>query len=299
MSGKTSLDARLIQSVAVEEPLLLDLPSYPENSLELLSMATDMEIDPRPKRPKLTLRIPPKLVEDSKRKLSENPPDNDTGLLIRKLKNQRITFTLYELLKMSPYFREEVMKMIRPMRDDKMTEVREMHTESLGAPRYPAIIQNQDVIALIDGGSAINVMRYNLAKQLGLTIQQTPTSKLVKLGDGSTINVNNYVADVILTIGGLSMPITALLMNSPDYDILLGRNWLNKVNAITSWRDGIFRIRWHGQEIELREKPLERVPTAVECCAMTSAQPMELVEEVATIKMKDDLETLTFDDCRV
>ena len=128
------------------------------------------------------------------------------------------------------------------MRDIKSSEVREMHTESIGALRYPATIQNQEVIALIDGGSAINVMRYGLAKQFGLTIQRTPTSKLVKLGDGSTINVNNYVADVILTKGGLSMPITALLMNSPDYDILLGRNWLNKVNAITSWRDGIFRI---------------------------------------------------------
>ena len=82
----------------MEESLLLDLPYYPENTLELLSMATDMEIDPQPKRPKLTLRIPQRLVEDSKRKLSENPPDNDTSILIKKLKNQRITFTLYELL---------------------------------------------------------------------------------------------------------------------------------------------------------------------------------------------------------
>lgn len=261
---------RLLEEVHFPDIISMELPEEPQTSLELLSMATAMEIDPpTTEKPKVILKIPRTVVEQSKKRLfEESSVDKDAFEFIRKLKTQRITFTLYELIRISPYFREQVMKLVKQSQQSS-SELLEMHTESVGAPRYPAKLQGHSVIAIIDGGSAINVIQKNLAQQLGFTINTTAVPRPVKLGDGSTVLLNQYVADVNLTIGEITMPISALLMDCPDYELLLGRNWLNKVEALTIWKRGLFRIRWHGQEADLIEKVFERPANEVECCSLS------------------------------
>ena len=286
---------RLLDSSHVDEQVTLDLHKCPSDSLELLSIASEMDIDPS-KKPKLSIKIPKIVVDESRKRALEQSGNSDENMFLRRLRNQRITFTLYELLKISPYFRDEVMKLLRPPNtNSNTTEVREMHTEVAGAPRHPAKVQGCSVVALIDGGSAINVLRRKLATNLNLTIFKMATPKAIKLGDGSSLQLTDYVADVNLEIGGIIMPFTALLMDAPDYDLLLGRNWLNKVNAVTLWRNGIFRIQWHGREVELNEKLPERVASFAECCSMATYDLQKNSHELTTfgsIKTQTDTKPL-------
>lgn len=91
---------------------------------------------------------------------------------------------------------------------------------------------NEEILtALADGGSAINLMREDIAQRHGYTINRGPASS-IKLADGSTSQFAGTIEDVPITVGTCTVCCTFFILSKANYEILLGRPWECAVEAM-------------------------------------------------------------------
>lgn len=277
---------------ADEEEVLLLIPEIPTTSAELFVMAKRkaediQELEKTTERSAI-IKVPKRIVQREMDKFknyyNNNQSQNEDSSMLFKFKNQRVYFTIYDLLVYSPSLREDIIKLIEGMSHKKEpdVDVKLIAATTKGAPRFPAMLHGEHITTIIDGGSGINVISTSLAKKLGLSINTLSKPINITLGDGSSAEGSHYIADVIVKIGGIDVPVSAIAMQNCDYELLLGRPWLAKVHAVTDWHEGIFHFRWHGQEATITE---ENCGKSDECLtiAINHETEHENVEERATL----------------
>src|SRR3954469_10817415 len=103
---------------------------------------------------------------------------------------------------------------------------------------------------IADTGAGKTVISENFMNCLGWSIDK-PTKVTFTVATGEKATALGIVKNVPITVGGLTIPISAMVTTSTTYDVLLGNNWLIKANAIVDLANTRLTISAHNQEVSV------------------------------------------------
>ncbi|KAG9303128.1 hypothetical protein G9A89_005086 [Geosiphon pyriformis] len=94
-----------------------------------------------------------------------------------------------------------------------------------------AEIKGKPIHLILNSGSAGSIITYQLMQQLK---KNTPVGE-----------IDNFP----LTLDGITIPVKVLVMDAPQYQALVGNDWLQKANANLNWETQELTISYQGQHI--------------------------------------------------
>jgi hypothetical protein len=94
----------------------------------------------------------------------------------------------------------------------------------------PVRLQGKPLSAMVDTGSVITLMGEPCANRLGLKTEQCPPIAM-KLADNSRTMADRTITDAEIEIGNLSIPVDIRILPRVTYDMILGKDFLQKVKA--------------------------------------------------------------------
>lgn len=224
------------------------------SSNELRSMAKrsrEMEDDISSTQSKTpnTIRIPLKLLNNESKRVGKLLRLDD--LLTLDLKNHKVKVPLMMLIEYSPPLRDKIIEYLSSKSAEENRIINSNEFSDNNAPRIPVIISNHSYLAILDGGSSINVISESVAIATNAKILQNSKPLNVVLGHGQSILVTKKIEKLIFSINNHNFIIDAYVLPNVDYDLLIGRPWLNENNVVTYWKDGIFEIDDGNETFEL------------------------------------------------
>lgn len=110
------------------------------------------------------------------------------------------------------------------------------------AARCDVYINDEKLPAVIDSGAATSIMTKKLMKKLGYTIDQ-PSNLVIVTANGNRVRSLGKIQQVPLEIEGESLPTSFQVLDSMDDTLILGNDWLRKVQAILNWKKGTLTIQ--------------------------------------------------------
>lgn len=156
-------------------------------------------------------------------------------------------------------------------------------------------VRGRPAEALIDCGSAINVLSSRQAEAAGVTVEDTPARRRAVMADGSTVDIKGVARNVQVRIGDVSQYVTFDVLDTTR-DVILGMKWLKKVNPHIDWK--LRTMQWVRRPMspEPEEDTPEQVAEAPQASAatetITRADPVEVTLE-PTVGMPTPLEEPT------
>ena len=88
---------------------------------------------------------------------------------------------------------------------------------------------------MVDTGSVVNVLNYDVYTRLGLVISG-PSTIILRLADNRPVPVEGVVEDVPVTVVGMTTLVTfhviRLSEGSSQYPMLLGRPWIKQMDCV-------------------------------------------------------------------
>ncbi|XP_050945501.1 uncharacterized protein LOC127150853 [Cucumis melo] len=140
----------------------------------------------------------------------------------------------------------------------------------------PCVIGNRLIShAMLDLGASINVMPYNVFKDLELNNLQK-TSVCIQLEDRSFISPLGIVEDVLVKIDKLIFPVDFYILEmneaclKPSHSILLGRPFLKTAKAIINVNKGSLSVEFDGDIVTFNIFESMRYPD--ECLSLCSLE---------------------------
>ena len=119
-----------------------------------------------------------------------------------------------------------------------------------GAPKTRVFKNDQETVALLDGGSATNIISLKYLEDIGVKdIVECPT--IFALADGSKKKAVGQVESISLEIQGIVRPVSAVVFDHNDYELLLGRPGLITFGVSTDWARQKWKMIRHGKELSL------------------------------------------------
>ena len=103
---------------------------------------------------------------------------------------------------------------------------------------------------IADTGAGKTVISEAFMDRLGWSIDK-PTNVTFTVATGEKAAALGVVKNVPITVGGLTIPISAIVSTSTSYDILLGNDWLIKANAVVDLANTTLTISAHNQEVSV------------------------------------------------
>ena len=129
----------------------------------------------------------------------------------------------------------------------------------------------------VDCGASHSFIDAELANELHLESRSSTTSK-ARLVDGSHVEFGEGLAPVKLQLGRFTCRIKFRTVKISDYDVILGRDWLERHNPTTDWRRGEVRVKLKGKLVTLpRFRCLSTRPTL----NLVSAEDLKLSRRIA------------------
>ena len=163
--------------------------------------------------------------------------------ILEDLGNISANITLKQLLYHSPEIREELKYSLGK-------KIRLAYIDSMGSPNFSFSISGTLYKnCILDGGANCNIISAQITKDKKLSI--SPCGEIyLKLADGTYVRPLGEV-NVTVEYEGRGEIVELLVLANPGYDILLGRPWLKKVDAITHWRDDRYSIELMNRQFEI------------------------------------------------
>jgi hypothetical protein len=117
----------------------------------------------------------------------------------------------------------------------------------------PVRLQGKALSAMVDTGSVITLMGEPCANRLGLKTEQCPPIAM-KLADNSRTMADRTIANAEIEIGNLSIPVDIRILPRVTYDMILGKDFLQKVKAkmIMDEAGPTMTIRYDEQKVTRR-----------------------------------------------
>ena len=116
-----------------------------------------------------------------------------------------------------------------------------------------------EATALVDSGASTDFIDPAFARRCDLTL--TPSSRSVKLADGSIVNAQGQVATTcgLAAAKGDPIPYAATFTATPleGYDMILGMSWLTAHDPLIGWNSRSITIRPAGTKVQRLIRPLE------------------------------------------
>lgn len=151
-----------------------------------------------------------------------------------------------------------------------------------GSPTIACVIGSSKIgQALLDLGSSVNLLPYNVYEQLGLG-ELKPTSIILQLADRSIKMPRGVVEDVLVQVDKFFYPVDFVVLDvhltpksSFQAPVILGRPFLATSNALINCRSGVLKLSFGNMTLELNIFNLCRQPQDLE-----DAQEVNLVESI-------------------
>ncbi|CAL9234153.1 unnamed protein product [Arabidopsis halleri] len=114
--------------------------------------------------------------------------------------------------------------------------------------RVQAVINRQQMVALIDNGSTHNFISERTANKLNL--KSTPTKPFdVKVADGHPLRCKEVYRQVAMDLGTATFVLDLFVLPLTGLDVVLGIQWLEQLGpTICDWKAKSMRFLWAGTE---------------------------------------------------
>lgn len=103
------------------------------------------------------------------------------------------------------------------------------------------VVHGQKVKVLIDSGASRVYVAEQCVDRLGLAVSSSPTTENIILPNGSHVPIHGRTS-FLLRLGTFHTTIDCRILNLPEFDIILGLQWLRAINPQTNWHTLEFKI---------------------------------------------------------
>jgi hypothetical protein len=112
---------------------------------------------------------------------------------------------------------------------------------------FDGVMNGQKVQVLIDCGATGNFVSEKTASRLKLPLVKKTIQDMVAVASGQQFP-STHVCQQEIRLGSFKDRDAFHLLDLPDFDVILGRPWLARLNPKIDWRTGLMRIRSGRQE---------------------------------------------------
>ncbi|KAG9288081.1 hypothetical protein G9A89_017676 [Geosiphon pyriformis] len=142
-----------------------------------------------------------------------------------------------------------------------------------------AEVEGKPIRLILDSGSAGSIITYQLMQQLKKNVNR-PAQTVIVTADGMKKTPVGEIDNFPFTLDRITILVKVLVMDAPQYQALIGNDWLQKANANLNWETQELTISYQGQHA--------RVPaicgTFNKCSEKTPAFEFEPEEKKPIIK---------------
>ncbi|KAG9306356.1 hypothetical protein G9A89_018239 [Geosiphon pyriformis] len=121
---------------------------------------------------------------------------------------------------------------------NKQKAITAMYTE--------ARVEGKPIHLILDSGLAGSIITYQLIQQLKQNVNR-PVQTVIVTADGMKKTLVGKIDDFLFSIDGITISVKVLVMNAPQYQALVGNDWLLKANANLNWETQELKISYQGQ----------------------------------------------------
>ncbi|KAG9287871.1 hypothetical protein G9A89_017466 [Geosiphon pyriformis] len=121
---------------------------------------------------------------------------------------------------------------------NKQKAITAMYTE--------ATVKKKPIHLILDSGLAGSIITYQLMQQLKQNIDK-PAQTIIVTADGMKKTPVGEIDNFPFTIDGIIILVKVFIMDAPQYQALVGNDWLLKTNANLNWETQELTISYQGQ----------------------------------------------------
>ncbi|KAG9285585.1 hypothetical protein G9A89_008562 [Geosiphon pyriformis] len=109
-----------------------------------------------------------------------------------------------------------------------------------------AEVKKKSIHLILNIGSTESIITYQLIQQLKRNVDQPAQTIIVTANDMKKTPVGE-IDNFLFTIDGITIPVKVLVIDAPQYQALVGNDWLQKANAKLDWKTQELQISYQGQ----------------------------------------------------
>ncbi|KAG9296207.1 hypothetical protein G9A89_014799 [Geosiphon pyriformis] len=109
-----------------------------------------------------------------------------------------------------------------------------------------AEVKGKPICLILDSEFAGSIITYQLIQQLKKNVDQ-PAQTVIVTADGIKKTPVGKIDNFPFTLDGITIPVKVLIMDAPQYQALVGNDWLQKANANLNWETQELTISYQGQ----------------------------------------------------
>lgn len=123
---------------------------------------------------------------------------------------------------------------------------------------YEGTFQGKDIMIMIDSGASKDYISSRWVSEQGIQIEGSPSQACV--ADGSNITILGHTKPGLMRIGNYQAAITPCVTKLWEPVLILGRQWLRKVNPSIDWRTDEATIKVKSREYKLTPAKVNGIP---------------------------------------
>ncbi|KAG9305361.1 hypothetical protein G9A89_011494 [Geosiphon pyriformis] len=109
-----------------------------------------------------------------------------------------------------------------------------------------AEVEEKTICLILDSEFAGSIITYQLMQQLKRNVDQ-PAQTVIVTADGMKKTSVEEIDNFLFTIDEITIPVKVLVMDAPQYQALIGNDWLQKANTNLNWKTQELTISYQGQ----------------------------------------------------
>ncbi|KAG9289301.1 hypothetical protein G9A89_007862 [Geosiphon pyriformis] len=109
-----------------------------------------------------------------------------------------------------------------------------------------AKVKGKPIRLILNSGSTESIITYQLIQQLKRNVDW-PAQTVIVTADSIKKTPVREIENFPFTLNGITIPVKVLVMNTSQYQALVGNNWLQKANANLNWETQELTISYQGQ----------------------------------------------------
>ncbi|KAG9295129.1 hypothetical protein G9A89_006110 [Geosiphon pyriformis] len=109
-----------------------------------------------------------------------------------------------------------------------------------------AKVKGKAICLILDSRSAGSIITYQLMQQLKRNVDRLAQTVIIT-ADGIKKTPVGEIDNFPFTLDGITIPVKVLVMDAPQYQALVGNDWLQKANANLNWETQELTISYQGQ----------------------------------------------------
>ncbi|KAG9288316.1 hypothetical protein G9A89_021347 [Geosiphon pyriformis] len=113
-----------------------------------------------------------------------------------------------------------------------------------------AEVKGKTIRLILNSGSTGSIITYQLIQQLKKNINR-PAQTVIVTADSMKKTPVGEIDNFPFTLDGITIPVKVLVMDVPQYQALVGNDWLQKANANLNWETQELTISYQGQHAQV------------------------------------------------